>query len=159
MKARSRPKIWCFISLSSFNIKQVLPLVIHSVVFPFSIHLSTCVIIFSWLFINSLIQNLLALSRPHVLHFGSLRNCCLNLTASIMISPCFLLWLTLSLTPLIHYAFSLCFTFWNQISLQSFLFSAVGFTSFSLLFPSILSNKSLFMVRNNLFCTFEAWWF
>ena len=80
-------------------------------------------------------------------------NCYLNLTASIMISFSFLLSLTLSLISLIHSAFSLCYTFWDQTSLQNVLLSsAIGFhiilSTFSLNFF-----KQEFLVGNNLFCT------
>ena len=55
-KARNRHKfdVW-FPFFPSFNISQVLPFVTHSVVLPFSRHLFKCVIIFSWIFVNSLI--------------------------------------------------------------------------------------------------------
>ena len=156
-----------FSFFSSFNIKHVLPFVIHSDVLLFSRHLFKCVIIFSQIFVNPLIQNPQTLPGLHTFHFGSLRNCCLNLTASIMVSSCFLLLLTLSLTSLIHSALLLCPTFWNQILLQNFLLSStLGFTLFCLLFSSVFSNKGFCWLSNNLLCTnyffhhtSEAWRF
>ena len=107
---------------SSFSIKQVLPFVINSGVLPFSRHLFKCVIIFSLIFVNSLIQNPWTSSGPLAFHSGSLPNCCLYLTASIMISSCFLLLLTLSLTSLVYSALLLCSTFGTKYCTKTFYF-------------------------------------
>ena len=136
----------------SFNIKQVLPFVIHSGVLPFSRNLFKCAIIFSWIFVNSLIQNPRTLSGPHAFCFGGLPNCCLNVTASVMISSCFLLIPYTFFDSLIQSALSTSFTFWDQILHQTVLLSTVlGFNSFCLIFLLIFWNKSFRPLSNNLF--------
>lgn len=152
--------------LSSFSIKQVLLFVIHSGVLPFSRHLFKCVIIFTWIFVNSLMQNPRTLSGLHAFHFGSLRNCCLNLTASIMISTCFLLSLKLYLTSLIYSALSLCSTFWDNIAPKFSTFFCNGFhiilSSFSLSFQTRVLGwiqTTCFVQIGFFHHTSEAWWF